>query len=669
MGGYDGLGTIFWEDPFAINVVENRITNNKARPLFPNTKYYPLKQEVVLIIKTMSKNIMSDPKSVTGKSDTENYYITNINFWNHPHHNALPQSIIYPDNEGETTNASTYQLTENGIVLRGLTEPTNEDEEDNPKLGEYFKERSRIQTILPYEGDHILEGRFGNSIRFGSTTSPDLADRNAWSGTSIGGEDSSDNSKKGKIGDPVIIIRNGQKIDENTEGQTPIIENINTDDSSIYMTSNHKIENLEVAGAKEASKHVTPFNSYEGRQTLIGTAWDYTVKAFTFTKEVVVGTVDNVNEGANVFNAVKNASVDTYEEATNPESIESYTSSFVAPPPDDGLSFYDEMVNSGVADDDDFDNYETTFENIEVSGTVLSEEGELENENASNDPSKETYGHGDVSSPLDYPATIKYKQNHDPKYSITLQQPLMVEDFVQQYVIPAPKASTAQSQRLCLHTCAMNTTHIGLAHYFLQEASTKKGKTGWSKHGYHITIEPNGTCVRVYPDSERSYGVGSSTSITGDPATKRKNFSNHSGAPVENSNTINITWIGGASSVWNMTKPQAHAMNYLVTTYVKRYPHIQVVGHNQFRYKACPIFYVPAYCKHLGINKNNIWEFPDLPKKDSNGHKNDHVDYVAPFAGQNKGARDYEKKSGQKRSKDVAKLGPSLAPYVGPAIV
>ena len=81
---------------------------------------------------------------------------------------------------------------------------------------------------MPFEGDIIHEGRYGNSLRFGSTSKSQSKYKNNW-------------SEGGNNGDPITILRNGQPTNSTDEGWIPITENINSDLSSIYLTSNQKI--------------------------------------------------------------------------------------------------------------------------------------------------------------------------------------------------------------------------------------------------------------------------------------------------------------------------------------------------------------------------------------------------------------------------------------------
>ena len=90
--------------------------------------------------------------------------------------------------------------------------------------------------MVPFEGDMILEGRFGNSIRFGSSNP---RGKNNWS----------ENDSEGA---PITIISNGQSP---TGGGA--IENINNDDSSIYLCSNHNIDNFNIASKNYDSLNAT----------------------------------------------------------------------------------------------------------------------------------------------------------------------------------------------------------------------------------------------------------------------------------------------------------------------------------------------------------------------------------------------------------------------------
>jgi len=211
LGGWNSLGTIQYE---VVSQPEIRSFNEadesipRAFPANPNLKNYPLINEIVYII--------SLPNTGIGESSTStiSYYLNLTSLWNHPHHNAYPSKA----NEPSPPQQKDYLQTVGGSVVTILDNPTQ------ISLGKTFVERSNIRPLLPFEGDVIYEGRWGNSIRLGSTVQNA---NNNW-------------SKAGINGDPLIIIRNKNN-QKNEAGWVPTTENINDDDSSIYVTSTQNI--------------------------------------------------------------------------------------------------------------------------------------------------------------------------------------------------------------------------------------------------------------------------------------------------------------------------------------------------------------------------------------------------------------------------------------------
>jgi hypothetical protein len=91
-----------------------------------------------------------------------------------------------------------------------------------------FVEKSNIHPLMPFMGDSLLEGRHGQSLRFGSTAKSKSEKKNNW-------------SDSGENGDPITILRNGQPSKVSDEGWIPITENIKNDLSSIYLTSHQQL--------------------------------------------------------------------------------------------------------------------------------------------------------------------------------------------------------------------------------------------------------------------------------------------------------------------------------------------------------------------------------------------------------------------------------------------
>jgi hypothetical protein len=247
-GGWNGIGTIFIE-PTAQPNRKEEIPLIPAYPAFPNIKQYPLLNELVPII------YLADPNVVENTSALAAYYLPPINAWNSQVHNAVPSTDATPELENKE-----YPLIEAGSVRRITDQDTDID------LGNTFNENNVLDTypLLPYEGDIIYEGRFGNSIRFGSTVNGSLYP-NSW-------------SEYGDEGDPILIIRNGQagnarNIDEGTDPWIPTLEDINTDKSSVYLTAGQQIP-IEISSNtidsyKDINKAPTLAQSYVGNQIIL----------------------------------------------------------------------------------------------------------------------------------------------------------------------------------------------------------------------------------------------------------------------------------------------------------------------------------------------------------------------------------------------------------------
>jgi hypothetical protein len=266
LGAWNGLGIIEYED------VNNPLPSPSlptARPLAGNFKNLPLINEVVYLIGLPNTEIE------TISSNTVEYYVNIVSLWNHPHHNAFPTA----PNALPPTQQKDYVQTTGGNVRRVT------DQSTEIYLGKTFIERSNIHPILPFEGDILYEGRWGNSIRIGSTVKNTI---NNWSSV-------------GTNGDPIMILRNGQGI-QTAEGWIPTVEDINNDDSSIYQTSTQKIP-LNVSSTSYFSYKSNPPqtpNQYAGKQIIINSGrlvFNSTVDHILLSsrKSVNLNAVENVN--------------------------------------------------------------------------------------------------------------------------------------------------------------------------------------------------------------------------------------------------------------------------------------------------------------------------------------------------------------------------------------
>lgn len=126
-----------------------------ASPLYPNIKSYPLVNEIVFLILAPSPDYSSNTES------TKYYYISTLNLWNNVHVNPTPNP--YTDLR---PNSQTKTIAE---IEVGSSNKSGEQDTNSFKPGTYFEEKSNIYPLYPFEGDILYEGRWGQSIRFGST--------------------------------------------------------------------------------------------------------------------------------------------------------------------------------------------------------------------------------------------------------------------------------------------------------------------------------------------------------------------------------------------------------------------------------------------------------------------------------------------------------------------
>lgn len=212
-GGWSSMGTIFFSRMDQPSNKGNFELYNNAKPLFPNVKSYPLLNEIVYILS------LPNASTQTNTSNIDYYYFQSVNIWNNNHHNAIPNPLSSTGTEEENISPDYIEI-EAGL----RNKPKEESVEIN--LGNTFIERSNIKPLQSFEGDIIYEGRWGQSLRFGSTVR-NSSIFNPWSTSGING-------------DPITILRNNQ-YDDGTDPWIPQVEDIDEDESSIYLTSTQQI--------------------------------------------------------------------------------------------------------------------------------------------------------------------------------------------------------------------------------------------------------------------------------------------------------------------------------------------------------------------------------------------------------------------------------------------
>ena len=271
-GAYDALGMVFYtpvKNPSSTPTFQDKST---AYPLFPNLKNYPLLNEIVYIIPLPGKNILEDT------NDIDNYYFSPMNLYQNVHQNGIPNTLV------QSLTPNSQNKTNQEVEAGSINKTTGEEAELN--LGKTFTERP-IKDLQMFEGDVSLQGRWGNSLRFGSTVKSPLND---W-------------SDSGENGDAITIIRNGQQ-ENDEEAWKPISENINEDKSSIYLTTSQKIP-IEVASNSYNSYENTPTspNEYIGEQVILNSG---RLLLNSKSDSILLSSSQTIN-----LNSIKSVNVDT----------------------------------------------------------------------------------------------------------------------------------------------------------------------------------------------------------------------------------------------------------------------------------------------------------------------------------------------------------------------
>ena len=186
-GGFNGIGSVFYLDynqakDTAGNAGDDFLGKCKiAKSLSSQFQYFPILGELVYL------EDLPSPTSQVTSNNSQKYYISVVNLWNNNQQNSQPAS-------------------------------------SQSALGLTFVENPKIKTLLSFEGDHIIQGRQGSALRFGSTTKL-FSNLNEWS--EIGNDDN-----------PITILSNGFSYEP---GEKFHVEKINKDLSTIYLTSTQKL--------------------------------------------------------------------------------------------------------------------------------------------------------------------------------------------------------------------------------------------------------------------------------------------------------------------------------------------------------------------------------------------------------------------------------------------
>jgi len=212
----------------------------RCYPLNTNHRQIPILGEQVYVYTTTS----DEASGLNG--GTRNYYTSIVSLQKNVNHNALPESKLIEGAGGGY-----------GSVSAGVPQNSSTDSEADFGIG--FIEVSGISQLQPFLGDIIFEGRYGQSIRFGYTPQGVKTTNNKIKGATNEPSWTSTTPES-----PITIIRNGAG--KSNGYNKYVIEDINKDDSSIWLGSKQKIG---LSSSNKFTLGVIPTEQYQNPQIII----------------------------------------------------------------------------------------------------------------------------------------------------------------------------------------------------------------------------------------------------------------------------------------------------------------------------------------------------------------------------------------------------------------
>ena len=210
---------------------ETTLSVMTAKPLNTSILRIPIKGEVVLLLKAPSSYASGT------KITADTYYFDIVSLQSSIHHNALPTISSKKVQTSQTSGDSDkYNEVNSG----------NTSKQTDPKIDENFSENPTVKPLQPYIGDLLIEGRYGNSIRF--TTTPKSGKFTVapkWSG--------------GPESAPITIFRNSKQGIDTQKINDFITEDFTNNENIIVMASGQNIEFEQGSGVITAiqSKGIT----------------------------------------------------------------------------------------------------------------------------------------------------------------------------------------------------------------------------------------------------------------------------------------------------------------------------------------------------------------------------------------------------------------------------
>lgn len=201
---------------------------NWALPMDANITEYPLKQEIVIVTKALNRFYYTRKLNTSSRVTSQPIF-------------GLNEELSPPDSPTKKVNS--YQ--------NSTVNPKKDDSAVKNKLGKYFKDQETVNRLRHDEGDVIIEGRSGQTIRLGA----------AWTaGTQF------KSSQRDQA--PNLLFRVGQssKAQPSVKGPLGLVtEDINNDATSLWLVSDQMVP-LDLS-TKDSAVHKASVPDFPKRLT------------------------------------------------------------------------------------------------------------------------------------------------------------------------------------------------------------------------------------------------------------------------------------------------------------------------------------------------------------------------------------------------------------------
>jgi hypothetical protein len=187
------IGAIKFRKRNAMHIDEGNLPI--ALPIDRSIKSLPVRNELVNII----------------ENGDGTYSYRRITTSNNPNNTAEPNTIeksftVIKEEKNQSTN---YKK----VIETGISRTNKDDSRKYNGFGKYYTTHTNLHNLKLYEGDTIIESRFGQSIRLSGYNNP----KNIFA--------------------PTLIIRNGESSVNNIAQTNSVEEDINRDGSTLIMSS------------------------------------------------------------------------------------------------------------------------------------------------------------------------------------------------------------------------------------------------------------------------------------------------------------------------------------------------------------------------------------------------------------------------------------------------